>query len=135
MYVCFMVSSCFLLQEALESKDGVNRVQTGSFEALVTSQMQSWKTRIQKYEEIRQAVDQKINKRFKDMLRTGRNWKGKIEVDHDAQQVILSVTPHKGALYKLTLRTSCPLLHFSSSFKYQSLRLYTSLRGWACLIK
>lgn len=64
--------------------------------------MESWQARKDKFYEIRSSVDETINKKFKDMLRTGRNWRGKIEVDHENKLVHLSVTPHKGALSDLS---------------------------------
>jgi hypothetical protein len=99
----------------LESKNGANRVQTGHFEDLVRSQEESLSMRKEKFCEIRQKVDQTINKKFKDMLRTGRNWKGKIEVDHSERQVILSVTPHKGVLPASQLLQRQLLMYVMSS--------------------
>lgn len=92
------------VQETLETKHGANRNQTGNFEALVSSQSESFAVRKAKFLEIRANVDQAINKKFKDMLRTGRNWRGKIQVDHDSHEVFLSVTPHKGVFSQVSDR-------------------------------
>lgn len=86
-----------LMQETLDTKDAGNRKQTGVFTGLVGAQHESFQARKAKYKEIRNKVDDAINKKFKEMLRTGRNWRGTVQVDHDARQVKLSVTPHKGA--------------------------------------
>ena len=94
------------MQETLDAKDAGNRKQTGRFEALVASQQESWQARKSKFYDIREDVDAKMNQKFKDMLRTGRNWRGTVTVDHNERQVMLSVTPHKGALPCLAARAA-----------------------------
>lgn len=59
-------------------------------------QNESIRVRKRRFLDIRTDTATEINQVFKRMLKTGRNWKGKIEVVHDEGIVKLQVTPNKG---------------------------------------
>ena len=66
--------------------------------SLVAAQRESSNNRIAKYHEIRDSTAKLINEAFRQRLKKGKNWPGKLEVDYEQERVDLWVAPHKGAL-------------------------------------
>lgn len=92
------VADCICsMQETVKTTMETNMHQTSRILNLVDIQRQSFMDRKQKYIEIRNQACLAINSGFKSKLKTGRNWKGQVSVDHDSGTVVLSVTPNKGA--------------------------------------
>lgn len=85
-----------ILQDTVQTTMQVNMHQTGKILDLVSFQRQSFMARKQKYVEIRDQSCHAISSGFRSKLKTGRNWKGHVHVDHDMATVVLSVTPNKG---------------------------------------
>lgn len=75
-----------------------NLHQTARILDLVDIQRKSFMARKAKYVEIRDQSCHAISSGFRSKLKTGRNWKGHVHVDHDSGTVVLSVTPNKGML-------------------------------------
>jgi metal-dependent hydrolase (beta-lactamase superfamily II) len=63
---------------------------------IVENEKRGFKERVKKYEEIKSSSANLISMEFKKKLKTGRNWKGKIEIDYENQKVLLHVVPTKG---------------------------------------
>ena len=83
---------------------------------MVEFERKSWKERVKKYEEIKLATRNAISDEFASKLRKGRNWRGRIDVDHQAEHVYLSVAANKGAL-----RTcACAGAHFGDAWSRRS---------------
>eukprot|EP00892_Ulva_mutabilis_P010923 jgi/Ulvmu1/8202/UM041_0011.1 len=82
--------------ETVQTTMETNMRQTSQILSLVDIQKQSFMDRKHKYIEIRNQSCLAINSGFKSKLKTGRNWKGQVIVDHDSGTVSLSVTPNKG---------------------------------------
>jgi long-subunit acyl-CoA synthetase (AMP-forming) len=98
--------SCAALQETAETEHQTSVVQTEKIINMVEVQRRSMKMRAKKFEDLKLAVTSVVDDEFKKKLKSGRNWKGKVEVDWDSQQCKLLVVANKGAhLHAASQRT------------------------------
>lgn len=58
---------------------------------------QGHRARVKKYHELQSAEQALISLEFRRKLKTGRNWKGQIDIDYEGKTVQLHVVPTKGA--------------------------------------
>jgi hypothetical protein len=85
------------VQETKETEMKRTMVLVDKVLRLLENEKRGFKERVKKYEEIKSSSANLVSKEFKKKLKTGRNWKGRIDIDYENQQVQLNVVPTKGS--------------------------------------